>query len=153
MPRIGYKLPVYLWQSVNKVVVGRSHKTGIAVIARNAKVLCKVNNPYMLRNMMLPDKRLALAMTEAEEYNVDIIKWHVGGELHVCVSIETLVYVGNIVACVAFAVCENYLCLGVVYQEANKLASCIPRRTKDSNFYHSGNLILLACISKGTSRL
>ena len=58
------------------------------------------------------DKRSDL--TEAEENDIYLVERHFGSKLQVCFAIETFVYIGNTIACIAFAICENYLCFRMI---------------------------------------
>ena len=83
-------LPVNLWQAID-----------IVVVALDAEVLRQVDNLHVLRNGVLLEECLALAMTEAEEYDVDLVERHLVSKLQIGLADEAFVYVGNQIAGVA----------------------------------------------------
>ena len=46
------------------------------MITCNAKILCKVDNLYILRNLMFLQKLLTLTVTKTEENDIDLVEWH-----------------------------------------------------------------------------
>ena len=78
------------------------------------EVLSQVDDFYILRHIVLLKESLALAMTEAEENDIYLIERHFGSKLQVGFAIETFVYIGNTIACIAFAICENYICFRMI---------------------------------------
>ena len=46
------------------------------VTARDAEVLCEVDNPHILRNGVFFQELLALTVTEAEEHHIDLPERH-----------------------------------------------------------------------------
>ena len=89
------------------------------------EVLCQVDNLHVLRNIVLLQERLALAMTEAEEDDIHLVERHLGGKLQVGLAIQSLVNLSHQVAGITLAVGEYNLCLRMVDKEANQLTSCI----------------------------
>ena len=63
----------------------------IVVATLDAKVLCQVDNLDILRDGMLFKECLALAMPEAEEYHVHLVKRHLVGEAQLRVSEQSFV--------------------------------------------------------------
>ena len=89
------------------------------------EVLCQVDNLHVLRNIVLLQERLALAVTEAEEDDIHLVERHLGGKLQISLAIQSLVNLSHQVAGVTLAVGEYNLCLRMVDKEANQLTSCI----------------------------
>ena len=79
----------------------------------------------MGRYLMLLEERLALAMTETEEHNVNIFEWHIGTERQVGFAIQTLVHVGYKIAGIALAIGKYYLRLGMIYEQTYEFATCV----------------------------
>ena len=113
--RLGYGVVIDFGQTIYVVVA----------LALEAEVLRKIDYLHMGRYLVLLEERLALAMTEAEEHNVDIFEWHIRGELQVGIAIQTLVHVGNEIAGVALAVGKYYLRLGMIYEQTYEFATCV----------------------------
>ena len=97
----------------------------VVALALEAEVLRKVDYLHMGRYLMLLEERLALAMTETEEHNVNIFEWHIGTERQVGFAIQTLVHVGYKIAGVALAVGKYYLRLGMIDEQTYEFATCV----------------------------
>ena len=97
----------------------------VVALALEAEVLRKVDYLHMGRYLMLIEERLALAMTETEEHNVNIFEWHIGTERQVGFTIQTLVHVGYKIAGIALAVGKYYLRLGMIYEQTYEFATCV----------------------------
>ena len=78
---------------------------------------------------MLLEELLALAVAEAEEDHVDILKRHLVRKPQVCIADEALMYITHQIAGVALRVGKYDLCLGMVQQQADQLAARISCRT------------------------
>ena len=95
------------------------------MVALDAEVLCQVDNLHAFRYRMLLEERLALAVTEAEEHDVDLLKGHRVGKAQVGVADESFVHVAHQIAGVALRVGKYNLCLRVVEQQADELTARI----------------------------
>ena len=73
----------------------------IIMITLDAEVLCQVDDFYVLWDGMLLEEGLTLAVTETEEYDVNLIKRHLVGELQICLTDESFVYVADEIASIA----------------------------------------------------
>ena len=63
------------------------------MVTLDAEVLCQVDNLDVLRNSVLLQEGLALAVAEAEEDDIDLIEWHLVGELQFSLADEAFVHV------------------------------------------------------------
>lgn len=72
--------------TADDVLVGFWQTVYIVVIASDTEVLCKVDNLHSLRNGVLLEESLALAMAEAEKHYVHFVERHSVGELHLCIA-------------------------------------------------------------------
>ena len=115
MLRLGYGVVIDFGQTIYVVVA----------LTLEAEVLRKVDYLHMGRYLVLLEERLALAMTEAEEHNVDIFEWHIRGELQVGIAIQTFVHVGYKIAGIALAIGKYYLRLGMIYEQTYEFATCV----------------------------
>ena len=97
----------------------------IVVATLDAKVLCQVDNLDILRDGMLFKECLALAVSEAEEYHVHLVKRHLVRKLQFCFAYQAFVNVRHQIACVALAIGKHNLCLGMVQQQANQFSARI----------------------------
>ena len=125
MLRLGYLRAVDFRQTIYIIIT----------LALKSEVLCKIYYLHMLRNLMLLQESLALAMTETEEHNVDIIERHLGSELQVGIAVKTFMHVGNKVAGIALAVDKRDFGFGVVDKYADKLTGCVAGSAEDSYFH------------------
>ena len=75
---------VNLWQAIDVVVV-----------ALDAEVLCEVDNLHIGRDGMLLQKLFALAVTEAEEDHVNILKRHRIGESQIGFPDQSFMHVAD----------------------------------------------------------
>jgi hypothetical protein len=82
---------MYLGQTVNKVM-----------IAFDSEILCQIDNLHMGRNLMLFEKLLALAMSEAEEHDIHLIERQLRSELQVGVAKESFMHISNGIARITF---------------------------------------------------
>ena len=82
---------VNLWQTVD-----------VVVIALDTEVLCEVDNFHIRRDGVLLEKCLALAVTEAEEYDVDLVERHRVGKFQISLTDESFVHVTQQISCIAF---------------------------------------------------
>ena len=73
---------VDFWQTVH-----------IVVVALDAEILSQIDYLYVLRDGVLLEECLALAMTETEEYHVHLIKWHLVGKLQIGIANQTFVHI------------------------------------------------------------
>ena len=117
--RLGYGVVIDFGQTIYVVVA----------LTLEAEVLRKVDYLHMGRYLVLLEERLALAMTEAEEHYIDLIKRHFGTELQVGIAIQTLVHVGYKIAGIALAVGKYYLRLGMIYEQTYEFATCVACRS------------------------
>ena len=70
----------------------------IIVVALDAEILCQVDNLDACRYAMFFEELFALAVTEAEENDVDLIKGHFVSKLEVGVANESFMYVADQIA-------------------------------------------------------
>lgn len=125
MLRLGYIGTVYLGQTIHIVVA----------LALKAEVLCKVDNLDVIRNLMLLQESLALAMSKAEEHNIHIIERHIRSEAQVGLAIKTLVHIGNKVAGITLTIDKRNLGFRVIEKYADKFASCVTGSAKYTYFH------------------
>ena len=64
----------------NRFLVNLRQTVDIVVVALDAEVLCQIDNLDLCGDGMFLQERLTLAVAEAEEHYVDIIKRHLIGE-------------------------------------------------------------------------
>ena len=83
----------------------------------------------MGRYLVLLEERLALAVTETEEHYIDLVERHIGTELQVGFTIQTLVHVGYKIAGIALAVGKYYLRLGMIDEQTYEFATCVACRS------------------------
>jgi hypothetical protein len=74
---------------------------------------------------MFLEEGLALAVSETEEYDIDLIERHLVGKLQISLANESFVDIADEVACVALRVGKDNLCLRVVEQQADELTARI----------------------------
>ena len=129
---------------------------GHHLVGRQTEVLRQVDDLHPFGDVVGLHKRLTLAMTEAEEHHVDVVERHVGGELQVGVTVETLVDGRHVVARMALAVGKGDGGLRVVDQQPDEFATRIAGGSEYSYSYHNqsvvrvgGNWWLGAYISTG----
>ncbi len=157
MLRLGDAAAVDFGQAIDEVVVlGRRMLRGHHLVGRQTEVLRQVDDLHPFGDVVGLHKRLALAMTEAEEHHVDVVERHVGGELQVGVAVETLVDGRYIIARMALAVGKGDGGLRVVDQQPDEFATRIAGGSEYSYSYHNqsvvrvgGNWCLGAYISTG----
>ena len=65
----------------------------IVVVAFDAEILGEVDNLDVCRDGVLLEERLALTMTETEEDNVDLAKWHRVGKFQIGFPDESFMHV------------------------------------------------------------
>ena len=75
-------------------------------------------------------------MSEAEEHHIHLVEGHIAGKAQVRLPVQSLMHVSNKVSGIAFTVCKNYLCHGMVYQKTYQFASRITCRSQYSYLYH-----------------
>ena len=63
------------------------------MVALDTEVLCQVDNLHVGRDVMLFQESLALAMSEAEEYNINLVKRQLAGKLQIRIANQTFVYI------------------------------------------------------------
>jgi len=73
----------------------------IIVIALDSEVLCQIDDLHVLRDGVLLEESLALAMSEAEEDDVDLVERHFVSKLQIGLANESFVDIANEVASVA----------------------------------------------------
>ena len=71
----------------------------------------------MVRDGVLSEEGLALAVSEAEEEHVGLVEVIAAGEPQLTLANEALVYIADQIACIALAIGKDYLRLGVVDDE------------------------------------
>ena len=77
----------------NEVLVRLRQPINIVVTALNAEILCQVNDLHVLRNAMLLEECLTLAVAEAEEHHIHLVKRHLVSKLQVRITDETFMHV------------------------------------------------------------
>ena len=112
MLTLGYLLAVGLRQTIH-----------VVVIALDAEVLCQVYYLHVGWYGVLLEECLALAVTETEEYHVNLVKRHLAGKLQFGVAYQTFVHVIHLVACIRFRIGKHYLHLRVVHQQTYELTT------------------------------
>ena len=95
---------VELWQTVNIVVA----------FCGQTEILREVDDANVGRNIVVGQELGALAMTETEIDDINVLKREFVGEAHVGFSIKSFMHVGDEIAGVALAVDENDFGLGMV---------------------------------------
>ena len=95
---------VELWQTVNIVVA----------FCGQAEVLREVDDANVGRNIVVGQELGALAMTETEIDDINVLKREFVGEAHIGFSIKPFMHIGDEIASVALAVDENDFSLGMV---------------------------------------
>ena len=86
--RIGYMLRLH-----NLFLVDFRQTIHIVVVALDTEVLSQVDNLHVLRDGVLLEESLALAMTETEEYHIDLVERHLVGKLQVGIANQTFVHI------------------------------------------------------------
>jgi hypothetical protein len=74
---------------------------------------------------MLFQELFTLAVTKAEEQNINLIERHLVGEAKISFTNQSFMHITHEVACVRFAVSKDNLSLWVVQQKANQLATSV----------------------------
>lgn len=95
---------IELWQTVNIVVA----------FCGQTEVLREVDDANVGRNIVVGQELGALAMTETEIDDINVLKREFVGEAHIGFSIKPFMHVGDEIAGVALAVDENDFSLGMV---------------------------------------
>ena len=73
----------------------------IVVVALDTEVLGKVNDLDILWDGVLLQEGFALSVSEAEEDDIDLVKWHLIGELQVRFANESFMYIAHQIARIA----------------------------------------------------
>ena len=94
-----------------------------------SEVLGQVDDPHVGGYLVLFHEPFALAMTEAEEDDIDPFKGHVGRKRQVGLAIQVLMDVTHPVARIALAVGKDDFRLGMVEQQSGQFAARIAGRT------------------------
>jgi hypothetical protein len=81
---------------------------------------------------MLLEEGLALAVAEAEEYDIDILERHLVSKHQVGVAYESFVYVAHPVTGITLRVGKDNLCLRMVNQQSDKFTTRIAGSAEDS---------------------
>ena len=84
--RIGYMLSLH-----DVFLVDLGQTINIIVVALDAEVLCQVDDFYVLWDGVLLEECLALAVSEAEEYHINLIERHLVGKLQIGITNQTFV--------------------------------------------------------------
>ena len=85
---------------------------------------------------MFRQKLRTLAMAEAKEENVNIIKGQLVGKPHVGLPIYAFVYITEQIAGITRAIDKAYIGFGVTQKDTNQLTCGIAGATYNSNSYH-----------------
>ena len=120
----------------NLLAVNLRQAIHIVVIAFDAEVLGEVDNLHVLWNRMFLEERFALAVTEAEEQNIDLVKGHLVGEAQFRLTDESFMDIAYQISRIALGIGKDYLCLRMVEQQTDEFTTRIACRTKYSNFNH-----------------
>ena len=81
----------YVLRLLDLCLVDLRQAIDIVVVTLDAEVLCEVDNLHSLRNRVLLQEGLALAVAEAEEHDIDILEGHRVGKLQVGLAVESFV--------------------------------------------------------------
>lgn len=93
---------VDLRETIDEVVSLRRRMLRVNYLFRSkAEVLSEIDDLDVLRDIMLLHERLALAMTEAEEDDIHLVERQFGGELQVCIAIESFMDIRHVVPGIA----------------------------------------------------
>ena len=65
----------------------------VVVVALYAEVLSKVDDFYVLRDGVFLEECLALAVSEAEEYHIHLIKRHLVGKLQISITNQAFMHI------------------------------------------------------------
>ena len=103
----------------------------------DAEILCKIDDAHMLRNGMLLEERLTLAVSEAEENDIDFVERHVRRKGHVSLSNQPFMHIAHGVPGIALAIGEHNLRIGMVEQQADEFTSGVACSSQYSYFYHN----------------
>ena len=109
---------IYFWQAID-----------IVMIALDAEVLCQVDNLHVGGDGVLAEESLTLAVSEAEEDDVDLLERHLVGKPQIGIANESLVYVADEIASVTLGVGKHNLCLWMVQQQSDEFSTSIACRT------------------------
>ena len=121
---IGYMLgPCYLG------LVNLGQTIDIVVTALDTEVLRQVNDFDMLRNGVLLQESLTLAVTKAEEHYIYLLEGHLVGKCQVGFADKSFVDIRHQVSCVTFRVGKHNLCLRMVQQQTEKFSARVSRCT------------------------
>lgn len=138
MPGLRNTVVVDLRKTIDKVMaVCRRMLCGGYRCRCQTEVLCQINDLHTLRDLMLAEECLTLAVTETEEDNIDIVKRQLVGEPEGGVAIESFVDIRDEVTTVALGVGKDNLCLRMVDEQPDELTAGIAGGTKYSYFDHS----------------
>ena len=113
----------------NLLFVDLRQTINIVVTAFDAEILCQVDDLYPFRDGVFLEEGFTLAVTEAEEHDVNLIKRHLVGELQVCLANQSFVHIADQIARVALRVGKDNLCLRMVKQQTDQFSTCITCRT------------------------
>ena len=96
------------------------------IVALNkTRILCEIDDLHMLRYGVFLKELLTLAVSEAEEYHINLIKGHLVGELQIGFTDEAFMYIADEIAGITLRVCKDNLCLRMVQQQTNQFSACI----------------------------
>ena len=110
--------PVNFWKSIREVVV-----------SNESKILSQVDDFHVGRNLMLADEDLALAMTKAEEDDVNLIPGHLAGEAKIRLTHQTFMDIAHQIPCIALAVSKDNLRGRMIEQYPDQFAASIAGST------------------------
>ena len=113
----------------DRLLVDLRQTIDVVVVAFDTEILRKVDDFHMAGDGMLLEELFALAVAETEEDHVDILERHLVRKPQVCIADESFVYITHQIAGIALRVGKYDLCLGMVQQQSDQLATRISCRT------------------------
>ncbi len=90
----------------------------IIVLSSQSEVLRQVDDTHIGRNIMVVEELRTLAVTEAEEDDVHLVKRQPVGKTKVGLTEQSGMNIGNEIAGVALAIDEDDFCFRVIEQKA-----------------------------------
>lgn len=121
----------------------------IIVLGRQTEILRQVYNAHIGGNIVVGQKLRALAMPEAEEYDVYLFKRQFVGKTEIGFTMKAGVYFGEQVAGITLTVDENYFGFRMIEQKTAKLAGRISCTANYTYFYHKAAALKLLVIMIG----
>ena len=86
---------------LNVLLINLGQTIDIVMVALDAEVLCQIDNLHVLRDSVLLKECLTLTMSEAEEYDVDLVERHCVSKAQLGFPEQSLVYVADQITCIA----------------------------------------------------